>query len=280
MATNNRSTSRGNYRTTAEQRPSTLLFWLESRAIYDAAGMLPMFALHKHLPKGDGHPVLVLPGFMAGARTTQPLRSLLRQMGYKAHCWKLGYNSGYSQRLHQGLRARVRQLADRYEQKVSLIGWSLGGVYAREIAREMPDCTRLVISMGSPFRAHPHSTNAHRVFDMVSSVRYRDMPAAMLESMSEPPPVPTSALYTRGDGVVAWQGTVEISDRWDVENIHVGGAHCGLGFNPRSVIAITDRLAQAENAWRPFLPAPLLRPLFHNWYPDWLVQGKYNPLRA
>lgn len=266
--------------TGVQPRPSALLFWLESRAIYDAAGMMPLFALQKYLPKGDGHPVLVLPGFMAGSRTTQPLRSLLRQMGYKAHCWKLGYNSGYSHRLHQGLRDRVKELADRYQQKVSLVGWSLGGVYAREIAREMPDHTRLVISMGSPFRAHPRSTNAHRVFELLSAVRYQDIPVGMLEHMAEPPPVPTTALYTRGDGVVAWQGTVEVSDRWDVENIHVGGAHLGLGFNPRSVIAITDRLAQAENAWRPFKPAPVLRPLFRNWYPDWLVQGKHNPLRA
>ncbi len=280
MAHTNSKAFRASTRTSAEQKPSSLLFWLESRAVYDAAGMLPMFALQRYLPKGDGHPVLVLPGFMAGARTTQPLRSLLKQMGYKGHCWKLGYNSGYSHRLHQGLRDRVKQLADRYGQKVSLIGWSLGGVYAREIAREMSDHTRLVISMGSPFRAHPHSTNAHLVFDMISSVRYRDMPANMLESMHEAPPVPTTALYSRGDGVVAWQGTVEVSDRWDVENIHVGGAHCGLGFNPRSVLAITDRLAQAEDSWRPFKPAPLLAPLFRNWYPDWLVQGKHDPLRA
>jgi len=264
----------------AEHRPSPLLFWLEGRAIYDAAGMIPMFAMQSLLPKGDGHPVLVLPGFMAGARTTQPLRSLLRQMGYKAHCWKLGYNSGYSHRLHQGLRDRVKELADRYARKVSLVGWSLGGVYAREIAREMPEHVRLVVSMGSPFRADPRSTNAHRVFDLVSSVRYRDMPVGMLQNMAEPPPVPTTALYTRGDGVVAWQGTVEISDRRDVENIHVGGAHCGLGFNPRSVIAITDRLAQNEAEWRPFKPTPLLQPLFRNWYPDWLVQGHHDPLRA
>jgi pimeloyl-ACP methyl ester carboxylesterase len=173
----------------------------------------------------------------------------------------------------------VSQLAERYGQKVSLVGWSLGGVYAREIAREMPDVTRLVISMGSPFRAHPKSTNVHRIFDLVSTIRYRDMPANMLENMAEPPPVPTTALYTRGDGVVAWQGTVEVSRRWDVENIHVGGAHLGLGFNPRSVLAITDRLAQAEDNWRPFSPSPLLRPFFKNWYPDWLVQGQHDPLK-
>ena len=102
----------------------------------------------------------------------------------------------------------------------------------------------------------------------------------MLDAMPEPPPVPTTALYTRGDGVVAWQGTVEVSERWDVENIHVGGAHLGLGFNPRSVLAITDRLALPVDAWRPFSPSLFLKPLYQNWYPDWLVQGEHDPLRA
>ncbi|MBT8076727.1 MAG: hypothetical protein KJN61_09670, partial [Gammaproteobacteria bacterium] len=89
-----------------------------------------------------------------------------------------------------------------------------------------------------------------------------------------------TALYTRGDGVVAWQSTVELSDRPDVENIHVGGAHMGLGFNPRSLIVLADRLALPEGQWRPFKPPFLLKPLFRNWYPDWLVHGDENPLKA
>lgn len=261
-------------------RPSHLLLLLEGRAIYDAAGLLPMFALQRFLPEGDGHPVLVLPGFLASSRTTQPLRSFLARLGYRSHRWKLGYNTGYSLHLHQGMRDRVNELADRYSRKISLVGWSLGGVYARELAREMPGVVRQVITMGSPFRCHPSSSHLHQLFDFVSQVRYRHMPTAMLDNMAEPPPVPTTALYTRGDGVVAWQGTVEISEREDVENIHVGGAHLGLGFNARALLAIADRLSQPEGQWRPFRPSPFLQPLFRNWYPDWLVQGAHDPLRA
>jgi hypothetical protein len=94
------------------------------------------------------------------------------------------------------------------------------------------------------------------------------------------PPVPTTALYTRGDGVVAWQSTVEVSDRPDVENIHVGGTHLGLGFNPRAIVAIADRLALPEGRWKPFKPSFLLSPFFRNWYPDWLVNGHYDPLEG
>lgn len=261
-------------------RPSALLLMAEGRAVYDAAAMVPMFALKRFLPKGDGHPVLVLPGFLAGSRTTQPLRTYLAELGYRSHRWKLGYNTGYSARLHDGMRDRLMELAERYGRKVSLVGWSLGGVFARELAREHPEIVRQVISMGSPFRGHPSSSHAHRIFDLFSQVRYKDMPVALLKEMAKSPPVPTTALYSRGDGVVAWQSTVEVSDRVDVENIHVGGAHLGFGFNPRALIAIADRLALPEGQWQAFRPGLMLRPFFRNWYPDWLVNGQKDPLRA
>ena len=261
-------------------RPSPLLLMLEGRAIYDAASMLPLLAFRRFLQRGDGHPVLVLPGFMTNSRSTQPLRSFLADLGYKSHGWKLGLNTGYSARRHDGMRARVMQITERYGQKLSLIGWSLGGVFARELARELPNHVRQVISMGSPFRGHPSASNIQGVFELFSEVRYRDLPPALLRRMATPPPVPTTALYTRGDGIVAWQSTVEVSTRPDVENIHVGGSHLGMGFNPRSLIAIVDRLAQPEGKWKRFEPQGLLRPLYRNWYPDWLVRGTEDPLRV
>jgi pimeloyl-ACP methyl ester carboxylesterase len=259
-------------------RPSWLLMLLESRVIYDAAGMLPLLSATRLLPRGDDHPVLVLPGFLANSRSTTLLRRVLADVGYQVHRWKLGNNMGYSHGLHDGMRQRVQELAGRYGRKISLVGWSLGGVYARELAREMPDLVRQVISMGSPYRGLPDSTQLGRFFEMFSEVAFDDLPREFVDEMHLPPPVPTTALYTRGDGVVAWQSTVELSDRPDVQNIHVGGTHVGLGFNPRAILAITDRLAQPEHEWKPFEPSRLLRPLFHNWYPDWLVKGHFNPL--
>ncbi len=261
-------------------RPSMLLLLLEGRAVFDAAAMVPMLGLRRFLPQGDNHPVLVFPGFLASSRSTQPLRKYIAQLGYRVHRWKLGYNMGYSPDLHHGMRDRVSELVDRYDKKISLIGWSLGGVYARELAREMPDIVRQVVTMGSPFRGHPSSSNIHRIFTIFSEVAYEEMPQSFLQHMAQPPPVPTTALYTRGDGVVAWQATVELSDRRDVENIHVGGAHLGLGFTPRVLVALADSLAQPEGQWRPFKPSFWMRPLFHNRYPDWLVHGKENPLEA
>ncbi|MCF6263737.1 MAG: hypothetical protein L3J24_09160 [Xanthomonadales bacterium] len=261
-------------------RPSKLLMLLEGRAIYDAASMLPMLGLKRFLPQGDNHPVLVLPGFLASSKSTRPLRKYLADLGYRSHRWKLGYNMGYSHGLHDGMRDRILELVDRYGEKISLVGWSLGGVYARELAREMPDIVRQVITMGSPFRGHPSSSNVHHIFNMISDLPYEEIPNEFLQHMATAPPVPTTALYTRGDGIVAWQSTVELSDRFDVENIHVGGAHLGLGFNPRVLVALADRLSQPEGEWKPFKPSRYLKPMFNNWYPDWLVHGKENPLKA
>jgi len=261
-------------------RPSKLLLMAEGRAVYDVAAMIPMLALKKFLPQGDNHPVLVFPGFLASSRSTRPLRQYVADLGYRAHRWKLGYNMGYSYKLHYGMRDRVTQLVERYGEKISLVGWSLGGVYARELAREMPDIVRQVVTMGSPFRGHPSSSNVHKIFNMFTEVPYDEMPNSFLQDMAHPPPVPTTALYTRGDGVVAWQSTVELSDRSDVENIHVGGAHMGLGFNPRVLFVLADRLALPEGQWQPFKPHFCMKPLFRNWYPDWLVHGNENPFRA
>ncbi|MBE9548528.1 MAG: alpha/beta hydrolase [Proteobacteria bacterium] len=261
-------------------RPSKLLLLLEGRAVYDAASMLPMLAMKRFLPQGDNHPVLVLPGFLASSKSTSPLRKYLADLGYRSHRWKLGYNMGYSHGLHDGMRDRVIELVERYGEKISLVGWSLGGVYARELAREMPDIVRQVITMGSPFRGHPSSSNVHKIFNMISDLPYEKIPNDFLQHMAVPPPMPTTALYTRGDGVVAWQSTVELSDRLDVENIHVGGSHLGLGFNPRVLVALADRLAQPEGNWQPFKPSVWMKPVFKNWYPDWLVHGKENPLKV
>ncbi|MDJ0657509.1 MAG: alpha/beta hydrolase [Xanthomonadales bacterium] len=256
------------------RRPSALLFALESRAVYDAAAMVPVFPLQRLLPRGDGHPVLVLPGFLTSSYSTIPLRRLLRRLGYAAHRWKLGRNLGYSEELRDRMLDRVLELTERYERTVSLVGWSLGGVYARELARERPELVRLVISMGSPFRIHLRHDSVqpgvHQIYRLLNGDGHFE-DADLVSSLAEPPPVPTSALFTKGDGVVHWESTVENSDRPDVENIHVGGAHMGLGFNPRSMIAIADRLSQPEGDWRPFNPRGLLKLAYRNYMPEWLV---------
>ncbi len=250
--------------------PSLLLLALEGRVAVDAATMAPMFALRRFLPKGDGHPVLFLPGFLTSSRATWPLRRFFAGMNYASHRWKLGTNMGYSEELRGRIGDRIANLHRRYGRRVSLVGWSLGGIYCRELARDMPEYIRQVITMGSPFRCNPESTNVLRIYNYVtqnSLVRDR----ALLDGLATPPPVPTTALYTRTDGIVAWQGTVENSTRHDVQNIHVGGPHVGLGFNARALIALADRLAQPADDWQRFQPRGVLKLIYQSHYPEWLV---------
>src|SRR5207244_11287989 len=119
--------------------PSPALLALEGRAWLEFAALLPALPLLGRAPAGDGHPVLVLPGWLANDRSTQALRWFLRDRGYHVHGWKLGRNLGPSSRLAPALGQRFTALRARHGRKLSLIGWSLGGIYARELARRFPD---------------------------------------------------------------------------------------------------------------------------------------------
>ena len=131
-------------------RPSKWLLMSEMRAGLEFASLMYAYPLLRTLPKGDGHPVIVLPGLAADDMSTRPLRAFLRERGYAAHGLKLGRNDGLKAGTEAAQLARLREIRHRYGRKVSLIGWSLGGVFARELAKRSPDDVRLVITLGSP----------------------------------------------------------------------------------------------------------------------------------
>ena len=229
--------------------PSRLLLAMEVRGIWELQAFFASYPLLRQAPRGDGHPVLVLPGLAASDLSTQPLRTYLREQGYAAHGWKLGANRGPRAGVEEGMDARLDELAQRYQRKVSVIGWSLGGVFARELARRAPELVRQVITLGSPFANEPKASNAWRLYEALSERQVDDWPGR--DAMKLPPPVPSTAIYSRTDGIVAWQGCRE-QDAETTENIEVEGSHCGLGHNPAVIYAIADRLALPEDEWRPF----------------------------
>ncbi|NJL14658.1 MAG: alpha/beta hydrolase [Microscillaceae bacterium] len=237
------------------QRPSLLLLIMEARTLLEAGSYfltIPFLKSLSSFPKGDGHPVLVLPGFMASDLSTQILRNFLDELGYTAYPWNLGRNLAHFEELELMMNERVKWLHDHYGRKVSLIGWSLGGVYAREIAKAMPQYVRQVITLGSPFAAIDAENNAEWVYELVSGKKIRDIEPQLLERIVKSPPVPTTAIFTRGDGVVSWKSCVEPEEGPITENIEVWGSHCGLGHNPMVMLHIAERLAQSEGQWKPF----------------------------
>jgi len=231
-------------------RPSLTMQLLETRAIGELCAYAWSYPFLHLAPRGDGHAVLVLPGFLASGRSTFPLRHILKRLGYKGHRWKLGRNLGPAGINDKDVLARMHELRVRYGRRVSLIGWSLGGLYARELAWRAPDDVRMVITLGSPFR-HQEHTAATWIYNELHGNHLDHVDPEVLERVEDVPPVPCTSIYSRSDGVVPWQCSLEVaSDR--TENIRVYGSHCGLGHNPAALWAIFDRLAQPADLWQPF----------------------------
>lgn len=241
--------------------PSRLLLLAEVRALWETGAGIAMWPLLQLTPRGDGHPVLVLPGLVASDTSTGILRRYLRSRGYDAHGWGLGRNLGPREGVEQGMFNLLRKLHDESGQKVSVIGWSLGGVYARLLASAHPSMVRNVITLGSPFAGSPRATNAWRVYEGVSGQSAED--PERMKYVHPTPPVPTTSIFSRTDGVVAWQCSVEKNGP-QAENIEVIASHIGLGAHPAVLYALADRLAQPEDDWKPF-NRTLLGPLV---YPD------------
>jgi pimeloyl-ACP methyl ester carboxylesterase len=237
------------FRTSFAAPPLALLAAEPLRALFDALG--------GHLgsspsPVGDGHPVIVYPGLAAGALATSHLRSFLKGCNFTVHDWESGVNTGHSGELDEWLGelvGRVHELQRRHGRKVSLVGWSLGGVYAREIARRAPDAVRQVITLATPFnslRRGNHAGAMYRIFKPAGTRISRAVEARLRET----PPVPTTSIYSKSDGIVAWRGCIE-RETGRSENIEVSASHLGMVSHPQVLRIIAERLAQPEGQWRP-----------------------------
>ncbi len=235
---------------------------LEQRIPFEIGAFAAASPLLRTLGRGDKHPVLVLPGFSASDMSTVPLRGVIRSQGYWVHAWGLGRNIGPTPEIITGLVERLQLLSERHEAKVSVIGWSLGGMYARAMARMFPDYVRQVITLGSPYRLRDaQSTPVGRMYRRYAN---QHMPVAdVMPPEHELPPLtmPATSIYTRTDGIVHWSGCIDEEGPLR-ENIEVRSSHVGLGVNPAAIIAISDRLGQAEGEWKPFKPNALVRGLF------------------
>ncbi|MGB5779387.1 lipase family alpha/beta hydrolase [Allopontixanthobacter sediminis] len=245
--------------------PSRLLTIAEpSRALVELASFFALRPAMSLLPRGDGHGVLVLPGFMASDGSTKPMRSLLTSLNYDVQGWDLGRNVRVDNDRVDAMKVCVEALYERSGGKISIIGWSLGGVFARELAKMMPEKVRLVISLGSPISDDRGHTNAARLFEWLNGKTPEPVQRGMFTGLHEAPPVPTTSILTKTDGVVGWRGSVQTrtDEAAQTENIEVHASHCGLGVNPAVMLAIADRLAQPEGAWQPFEAKGLARAVF------------------
>lgn len=248
---------------TASGPPHELLFATEAaRAL---AGLVA-FPLSRQLarvaPKGCGAPVLVLPGLLADDLSTRPLRSHLRAHGFAVHGWQLGRNLGPTPQVEKGLRERVARLADRYDRPIAVVGWSLGGIYARAVASERPDAVSQVVTLGTPFAmVDPRQTRAHSTYARFAHLHAPGTGPTVPEAVRGPLPVPATSIWSRYDGIVSWRTSLE-TESPTAQNIAVRASHLGLGHHPAVLLAVADRVAQVPGQWRRFTPPRLLRSLY------------------
>ncbi|MGK0389026.1 MAG: pimeloyl-ACP methyl ester carboxylesterase [Maribacter sp.] len=244
--------------------PSKLLFLTEGgRAAIGLGLYAATRKMLRNLPKGDGHPVLVAPGFMTSDRVTYILRSFLKDLGYEPQTWNLGVNLGRPEYAYRML-TRVEQIHEEYGQKVSIVGWSLGGVFAREVARLKPELIRQVITLGSPFRDILGENNGRWFYDLLHGPNGVDIEDVLIKDMAITPPVPITALYSKNDGIVNWQHCMEAEENSMAQNVQVAGSHSGLGHNPTVLYCIAERLQQAEDEWKKFEPQGMMKLLYPN----------------
>ncbi len=231
--------------------PGLGLLLAEARGILEFNASLVLSPLLLRAPRGDGHPVLALPGFLASDLSMMPLRRYLGELGYEAHGWRMGRNTGGINRVRGALLDRLKEIHSASGRKVSIVGWSLGGVYARDLALRAPEMVRYVIALASPFANDVRATNATWLYEALSGEVVGDHQQFLKEIAGELP-VPTSSIYSRADGVVNWH-TCRLQPSDTAENIEVRFAsHVGIGVNPAALWAIADRLAQAEGQFHQF----------------------------
>jgi pimeloyl-ACP methyl ester carboxylesterase len=188
--------------------------------------------------QGDGSDIMVMPGFMASDRTTARLRKSLTAAGYRAHGWGLGRNAGVRADTLQQLDARFDALA--FHRPVTLIGWSLGGLVAREYAKHAPHRVAKVMTMGSPFSGDRRANNAWRVYELIAGHSVDAPPIKTV--LSEKPPVPTIAFWSKRDGVVA-PASARGGDGEADRHIELGCTHMAFVANPDAIRAVLTEIA-------------------------------------
>lgn len=222
------------------KKPSLFLYLSEIfRAIYQT--ILGFFYVKRTPPtsiKSDKI-IMVIPGLLCTDLSTTLLRQYLQKLGYRVYGWEMGRNLGRIENI-ETLANKIELLSKKHNQKVTLIGWSMGGIFAREVAKLKTDYVDRVLTIGSPFANVYAPNHAKWIFDLLNDSK--DLKPEIVNQLSEPPPQPTAALYSLSDGIVPWQACMDTPTSELHQNYKIESSHFGMGANPTVLAKVRDLL--------------------------------------
>jgi len=222
--------------------PAPYKMLMEMRAPLEWASIAPALPYLLAAKRGDQRHIMLAPGFMADELSMWPLAQFLRWLNYRVHQWGLGTNRGNVLEDAEHLGNKVQHLAEQTGAPVTLIGWSLGGVIAREVARARPSAAREVITLGSPITGGPKYTVTGDLFARQRNIDLDELEQMVLQRNQQGLSQPVTSIYSKSDGVVGWQAAIDHYNP-QAKNVEVNGSHCGLGGNPRVWRIIADTLS-------------------------------------
>lgn len=238
----------------ATSTPSPSLTLMEPfRAAMEFA--VQQFTTPSRAAPGDGHPVVIFPGLGADGSSVSILRARCRELGYEAFDWGQGFNTGPRGELDAWFDALANQISGqlaRHAKPATLIGWSLGGLYARELGKLLAPKLRQVITIATPFNGSADDHNASGLSSLFGG-NTANIDPVWIERLRTPPPVRTTSIYSRSDGVIAWETCRHDKGSSLVQDIEVDGSHMGMGWNQEVLNVVADRLGQQAGPWRPYV---------------------------
>ena len=234
-------------------RPPFYKMFTEPLGVLAIRKVVPYHHELKALPKANGQPVIVVPGLTTNNASTTIIRTFLKSKGFKVYGWDQGFNINYTQKVENKLIRQIKRVSEKHGQKVALIGWSLGGITVRIAAWKAMDYISQIISLGAPFKGlRKGATNVDWWFQLITGQKVEDFNPTWLKQAEEQPLVPSTSIYSRKDGMVAWDTCIDSEEGPITQNIEVSSNHLGFGFDPEVWMIVYDRLIQDPYDWKPY----------------------------
>lgn len=222
------------------KKPSWFLHLTELlRAIFETFKGYFFVKHHKGKNIGEGKVILVLPGLLNTDLSTRILRKYLEKLGFTVYGWEMGRNLGRMAMLPD-LAEKVVSLSEKHSHKLILIGWSMGGIFARELAKLKPQNVERVITLGSPFADVYAPNHAKWIFDLLNDTK--DLIPEIVDQLAVPPTQPTVSFYSKKDGIVAWKACMDLPETAQHKNYEIRSSHFGMGANPLVLRALEEIL--------------------------------------